>query len=45
MVPGRSYAFRIGTQSMGSGSITAIKYKMDVNSGAHLAAPNAPDMR
>ena len=38
MVPGRSYAFRIGTQSIASGSITAIKYKIDVNTGAHLAA-------
>ncbi len=38
MVPGRSYALRIGTQSIASGSITAIKYKIDVNTGAHLAA-------
>jgi bifunctional enzyme CysN/CysC len=38
MVPGRSYALRIGTQSITSGSITAIKYKIDVNTGAHLAA-------
>ena len=37
MVPGRSYAFRIGTQSIASGSITAIKYKIDVDTGAHLA--------
>ncbi len=38
MVPGRSYALRIGTQSIASGSITAIKYKIDVNTGSHLAA-------
>lgn len=38
MMPGRSYAFRIGTQSIASGSITAIKYKVDVNTRAHLAA-------
>ncbi|MBR0774565.1 sulfate adenylyltransferase subunit CysN [Bradyrhizobium diazoefficiens] len=38
MVPGRSYVLRIGTQSIASGSITAIKYKIDVNTGAHLAA-------
>lgn len=38
MVPGRSYAFRIGTQSSASGSITAMKYRIDVNTGAHVAA-------
>ena len=38
MVPGRSYALRIGTKSFASGSITAIKYKIDVNTGARLAA-------
>lgn len=38
MVPGRSYAFRIGTQSIASGSITTMKYRIDVNSGAHVAA-------
>jgi bifunctional enzyme CysN/CysC len=38
MVPGRSYAFRIGTQSIASGSITAIKHKIDVNTREHLAA-------
>lgn len=37
MVPGRSYVFRIGTQSIASGSITA-KYRIDVNTGAHVAA-------
>src|SRR5581483_4298082 len=31
MVPGRSYAFRVGTQSIASGSITHIKHKIDVN--------------
>jgi bifunctional enzyme CysN/CysC len=35
---GRPYAFRIGTQSIAAGSITAIKHKIDVNSGAQLAA-------
>lgn len=38
MVPGRSYAFRIGTRSIASGSITAMKYRIDVNTGAHVAA-------
>lgn len=38
MVPGRSYAFRIGTQSIASGSITVMKYRIDVNTGAHVAA-------
>jgi bifunctional enzyme CysN/CysC len=38
MVPGRSYAFRIGTQSIASGSITHIKHKIDVNTREHLAA-------
>lgn len=38
MVPGRSYAFRIGTQSIASGSITAMKYRIDVSTGAHVAA-------
>lgn len=38
MVPGRSYGFRIGTQSSASGSITAMKYRIDVNTGAHVAA-------
>ncbi|MGY8681527.1 sulfate adenylyltransferase subunit CysN [Bradyrhizobium sp. UFLA05-153] len=31
MMPGRSYAFRIGTQSIASGNVTRIKYKIDVN--------------
>ena len=38
MVPGRSYAFRVGTQSIASGSITHIKHKIDVNTREHLAA-------
>ncbi|HTO82737.1 MAG TPA: adenylyl-sulfate kinase, partial [Methylomirabilota bacterium] len=38
MVPGRSYALRVGTQSIASASITAIKYKIDVNTREHLAA-------
>jgi bifunctional enzyme CysN/CysC len=38
LVAGRSYLFRIGTQSAASGSITAIKYRIDVNTREHLAA-------
>jgi bifunctional enzyme CysN/CysC len=38
MVPGRSYALRVGTQSIATASITAIKYKIDVNTREHLAA-------
>ncbi|WP_407180948.1 sulfate adenylyltransferase subunit CysN [Bradyrhizobium sp. STM 3562] len=38
LVPGRSYAIRVGTQSIPTGSITAIKYKIDVNTREHLAA-------
>ena len=38
LVPGRNYIFRIGTQSMASGSITAIKHRIDVNTREHLAA-------
>jgi bifunctional enzyme CysN/CysC len=38
MVPGRTYAFRIGTQSIANGSITALKHKIDVSSREHLAA-------
>jgi bifunctional enzyme CysN/CysC len=37
MVPGRSYALRIGAQSVASISITAIKHKIDVNTREHLA--------
>jgi bifunctional enzyme CysN/CysC len=38
LLPGRSYALRVGTQSNASGSITSIKYKIDVNTQEHLAA-------
>ncbi|WP_061847640.1 sulfate adenylyltransferase subunit CysN [Bradyrhizobium sp. DOA1] len=38
LVPGRSYALRIGTQSVPSASVTAIKYLIDVNTREHLAA-------
>jgi bifunctional enzyme CysN/CysC len=37
LVPGRSYILRAGTQSV-SASVTAIKYKIDVNTREHLAA-------
>ncbi len=37
MDPGRNYIFRIGTQSV-TGSITTIKYRVDVNTRDHLAA-------
>ncbi|UVO33101.1 sulfate adenylyltransferase subunit CysN [Bradyrhizobium arachidis] len=38
MVPGRSYAFRIGTQSIASGSINRFKYKIDVDTCEPVAA-------
>jgi len=38
LFPGRSYLARIGTKTV-SIAITALKYKIDVNSGEHLAAP------
>ncbi|WP_407175739.1 sulfate adenylyltransferase subunit CysN [Bradyrhizobium sp. STM 3562] len=38
LVPGRSYVIRVGTQSIPTGSVTAIKYKIDVNTREHLAA-------
>jgi len=38
MIPGRSYAFRISTRSISLGSITSVKYKVDVDRGGHLAA-------
>jgi bifunctional enzyme CysN/CysC len=38
LVPGRSYGLRLGTQSIASASITAIKYKIDFNTREHLAA-------
>ena len=37
LMPGRSYLLRAGTQKAPA-SITAIKYKIDVNTGDHLAA-------
>ena len=37
LVPGRSYLGRIGTKTT-SITVTAIKYKLDVNTGEHLAA-------
>ncbi len=37
MVPGRSYALRVGTQSIATASITHIKHKIDVNTREHLA--------
>jgi bifunctional enzyme CysN/CysC len=37
LVPGRRYALRIGTQLIPSGSVTAIKYKINVNTREHLA--------
>jgi bifunctional enzyme CysN/CysC len=37
LVPGRSYILRTGTQSV-SASVTAIKYKTDINTREHLAA-------
>ncbi|MCP3405444.1 sulfate adenylyltransferase subunit CysN [Bradyrhizobium sp. CCGB01] len=38
MVPGRSYAFRIGTQTIASGRVISIKYKIDVNKHERLTA-------
>jgi bifunctional enzyme CysN/CysC len=38
MFAGRPYAFRIGTQSIAAGSVTAIKYKIDVNTRTQQAA-------
>jgi bifunctional enzyme CysN/CysC len=37
LMPGRSYVFKIATQSIESGSVTSIKYKIDVNTQEHLA--------
>jgi bifunctional enzyme CysN/CysC len=39
LLPGRSYLMRIGTKTVPA-SITAIKYKIDVTTRDHLAAPN-----
>jgi bifunctional enzyme CysN/CysC len=38
LIPGRSYLVRVGTK-VAPASITAIKYKIDVNTQEHLAAP------
>ncbi|HEY2229663.1 MAG TPA: sulfate adenylyltransferase subunit CysN [Xanthobacteraceae bacterium] len=38
LMPGRSYLLRIGTKTV-AGSITALKYKIDVDTREHLAAP------
>jgi bifunctional enzyme CysN/CysC len=38
LMPGRSYLLRIGTKTVPA-TITTIKYKVDVNSWDHLAAP------
>lgn len=38
LVPGRSYAIRIGTQNVASASVTAIKHLIEVNTREHLAA-------
>ncbi|RXH06466.1 sulfate adenylyltransferase subunit CysN [Bradyrhizobium guangzhouense] len=38
LLHGRNYIFRIGTQTVTSGSITAIKHRIDVNTREHLAA-------
>ncbi|MEH6721821.1 MAG: sulfate adenylyltransferase subunit CysN [Aurantimonas endophytica] len=37
LIPGRPYLFKIGTKTV-SGSVTEIKYNVDVNSFQHLAA-------
>ncbi|MAU94981.1 MAG: adenylyl-sulfate kinase [Fulvimarina sp.] len=37
LVPGRNYLFKVGTKTV-SGSVTEIKYNVDVNSFQHLAA-------
>lgn len=38
LVPARNYVVRIGTQTITSASVTAIKYRIDVNTREHLAA-------
>lgn len=37
LVPGRSYILKMHTKDVGA-SVSAIKYRLDVNTGAHLAA-------
>lgn len=38
LMPARNYVVRIGTQTITSASVTAIKYRIDVNTREHLAA-------
>lgn len=38
LLPARNYVVRIGTQTITSASVTAIKYRIDVNTREHLAA-------
>lgn len=38
LIPSRSYALRVGTQWIPIGSVTNLKYKIDVNTREHLAA-------
>ncbi|MEH2487082.1 sulfate adenylyltransferase subunit CysN [Bradyrhizobium sp. AZCC 2230] len=38
LVPARNYVVRIGTQTITAASVTAIKYRIDVNTREHLAA-------
>lgn len=38
LMPARNYIVRIGTQTITSASVTAIKYRIDVNTREHLAA-------
>ncbi|WP_426408252.1 sulfate adenylyltransferase subunit CysN [Bradyrhizobium ganzhouense] len=38
LVPARNYVVRIGTQTITAASVTAIKYRVDVNTREHLAA-------
>ena len=38
LVPARNYIVRLGTQTVTSTSVTAIKYRIDVNTREHLAA-------
>ncbi|MBV9584696.1 MAG: adenylyl-sulfate kinase [Alphaproteobacteria bacterium] len=37
LIPGRSYWLKVGTRTV-SATVTALKYRIDVDSGAHLAA-------
>jgi bifunctional enzyme CysN/CysC len=38
LVPARNYVVRVGTQTITAASVTAIKYRIDVNTREHLAA-------